>query len=140
MTSLDTINPFVREWLDEMKSGKHHQQFGVLRHPYYPQFCPLGLACELHDPTQWDGMMYQGEGHHLPEEVRVRLGLRTPEGDFALTSEVQCALPPDVVDKVLRTSVANHRLTIAGLNDAEMDFNEIATVIECRPPGLFIPD
>ena len=134
------ITPFAQTWLDELRVSLDPPFSGGLRHPYDDRFYPLGLACELNDPDQWDGTLYQATAHFLPAEVQARLGLRTHDGHFALTPEVQSALPPELVDAALRVSALNQRVTIAGLNDTGgLDFPSIAKFVELRPPGLFAP-
>jgi len=48
--------PVVKEWIDNLRSGKYQQGTGYLRTdggPYADQFCCLGVLCDMYDKSKW---------------------------------------------------------------------------------------
>lgn len=75
-----------RRWVEALESGKYEQGMGQLRNSNN-RYCCLGVACDVNDPTLWDGVdmgWYKGEGdEELSDNLLNKLGL---------TSDDQCNL------------------------------------------------
>lgn len=94
----------LKIWVAALRSGEYKQGRERLR--YEDEFCCLGVACDLSDPTGWDKMLYgeyeyDGKSNYMPDDVRTTYGLEAAD---------------------------QHEL--GSLNDKGMDFPAIADHIE----------
>ncbi len=121
------MNKNVQLWVEALRSGDYEQGEGALTKE--GKHCCLGVACVLYqekvgglvetDSTSWTSgavTSYDGESGFLPRKVSDWLGLAERNGRY------------DNGD--LRTSLSSS-------NDNGFTFEEIATMIEKKPEGLF---
>lgn len=97
------------KWVEALRSGKYGQGTGSL-HPSDNVFCCLGVLCDVIDPSRWDG----------PRLGRVKFKLKGHDGRKLLPEELMKAeeLSSDQIWQ------------LAGMNDCEKPFSEIASYIE----------
>lgn len=136
------MNIFVKSWLKALRSGKFRQAREALR-GRNRSFCCLGVACELAQKkklVQYDpkDRSYDKEESNLPLKVRDALKLKSNVGDFEYTQPFlkRVGKRDPTLEVKLRKNIGF--TCLAQLNDAlRLNFKEIATVIECKPKGLF---
>jgi len=125
------MNVNAQKLVDALRSGEFEQCQGSLKKG--SNFCCLGVACELyrreHPEARWEtdherkGMFFIHENEQrpdkswLPIEVQEWLGFQ----DYGGSYHKQDSNP----------SLYRH-------NDDEMSFDDIATLIESEPDGLFV--
>lgn len=128
-------------------------------------YCCLGVLCDIADPSNWrsaNSNIYEmmGNSSVTPEYIMIRAGLRTSMGHFNPTLEDMERLEKinPILHKRLQTYIdmqfgqgalirggpkmsLNDRLGLTNLNDSEQfTFEDIATIIEWQPTGLFIKE
>ena len=120
-----------KKWVEALRSGEYKQGRGALNKDN--KFCCLGVLCDLAvkegvipPPTKGTISPYYlyGTGDHkvsgvLPQEVMDWVGARSGAGEFW---------------------EPRYR-TLAGINDSDdSTFEEIASIIESEPRGLFVEE
>lgn len=118
----------VKLWLKALRSGLYKQTIYTLRDNN--GFCCLGVACEVYNQYQKknkkkqlrltkikDRFMYNSSVCGLPFKVKGWLGLTTCSGTY-------------IVNK--------NKTSLIDQNDAGVNFNKIANIIESNPKGLFV--
>lgn len=113
-----------KKWVEALRSGEYTQTIGMLKDHH--GYCCLGVLCHIAGTTFYpdcNGEYYVRNGKDeilfgvTTENAMEWVGLRTSDGAYGENDE-QC--------------LANH-------NDEErLNFDQIATIIESNPPGLFI--
>lgn len=61
-------------WIASLRSGKYQQAFARLRSGHGMAYCCLGVACDLYDPSKWQGDSYGLSTCFLSMEVADALG------------------------------------------------------------------
>lgn len=100
------LNPNAQKWVKALRSGKYKQAKKRLR--FNGGMCCLGVACDLAAKSltlKWNGTEFDGERKALPVSVQQWLGVK--EDNPTANGE-----------------------SLAELNDAGKDFEEIADFIE----------
>lgn len=119
------MNANAKKWVAALRSGEYEQATGQLRRG--GRFCCLGVACEVFILEGGDleriGNCYGNVSTILPLVVQQWLGIHEANGQWNLGT-------PD-----LRETRA-----LSAANDNGATFDEIATLIESEPPGLFVED
>lgn len=113
------MNDNAKKWVAALRSGDYKQGQNYLCQG--DCYCCLGVACELfikeggelNKIQKNNYYQYGGKDGHLPEIVRDWLGLTFPQASWG-----------------------NNSLLLLNDNE-ELDFNQIADVIESEPEGLF---
>lgn len=103
-----------KKWVAALRSGKYEQSTGALRKE--DGYCCLGVLCDLHRKTikkkdcKWDLIDYSYFGHDslLPTEVIAWARLDSEDPTVTRDGEAE---------------------PLSELNDANVEFNEIATLI-----------
>ena len=115
------MNKNAETWVAALRSGKYPQTRGALRDDR--GYCCLGVACDLYGlatqtPWQQDtgGFYFDGEDTDLPERVSRWMGLNDPGGSYKEYGEFSA---------------------LSFENDNGMSFEDIASLIESEPSGLF---
>ena len=129
------MNTNAANWVKALRSGKYQQSKGALKDAY--GFCCLGVACELYaietGVGNWDRhhqsvlssergckfkeyCSFDGEPSCLPLRVKVWLGLEDAFGRYKDAAE---------------------EYDLATQNDRGLSFEDIASIIESEPEGLF---
>ena len=117
------MNSHVKQWVAALRSGKYKPGIGRLRSGD-DCYCPLGVLCQLHyeatgrlKPELYaEYYYYDHRMALLSDEVRDWAGLESVWGSFDDGS-------------------------IVLLSDRdEKSFQEIADIIESKPPGLFVDE
>ena len=125
------LNQNAKKWVEALRSGDYKQTRGKLRDA--DGFCCLGVACDLYasetkSVISWEknlgGFSFDGEYLELPFEVSLWLGLQNNEGTYEL-DDYSAGLPSG--------SLIND-------NDAGESFENIASIIESEPSGLFVSE
>lgn len=116
----------VELWCEALRSGKYKQCKSFLHHG--DAFCCLGVACELYQKhvgglevgtgSEEAAATYDNLEGILPMKVQKWIGLWCGEGSYRL-------------DGLSGTNLAED-------NDSGKTFDQIADIIESRPPGLFV--
>lgn len=123
----------VELWLTALRSGEYQQARGYLHTD--EGYCCLGVACDIYRKETGKGEWAPSNSNDytpryafvlgctdqelgLPDEVAAWLGLESNMGDY----------------------VNDEERTLADENDAGTTFEQIAEIIESRPPGLFSAD
>ena len=121
------MNENAKKWVAALRSGEYKQCKGRLQRD--DAYCCLGVATKLYlDEHPNCGLMTYKDGKlqggTLDANVRLWLGLNTIRGGSN--------------HKVVDAQRKPH-FTLTGFNDhCDMDFNEIADIIESEPEGLFV--
>ena len=71
--------------VDALRSGQYKQRRGRLRDTFDNSFCVGGVACDVIDPTKWNGDMYDGFATILPPSIGRAYGFNL--GDNLLLGE-----------------------------------------------------
>lgn len=126
------MNKNARKWVEALRSDEYLQGTGLLavQEGGSTFYCCLGVACELfRKENELDispkselhkgrmALLYESEKYHLPPQVQEWLGLSHADGGY---------LEED-----------DSTTTLANENDHGATFEEIATIIESEPRGLF---
>lgn len=141
------MKPEVKEaWLKALRSGEYAQTINSLHRikalsPDRPVgFCCLGVLCEIAveneviEKIESSHVEMYGEGHSafLPPEVQSWAGLEshmdTDQGTIFYLSDVEDLLSSEQLSRV--EQVTGGRVSVADLNDAGVDFETIADIIE----------
>lgn len=118
-------------WVEALRSGKYPQSTLWLHNE--SGYCCLGVACAVYQEivgdldVQYDDLLdhdefvvhYDEEPEFLPTKVQNWLGLNSNNGGYR------------------RTDWGLAETSLTQLNDGGAPFDEIADIIESRPPGLF---
>lgn len=115
----------IRKWIEELRSGRYKQGHYALRLPSKggkdDEFCCLGVACDVVDPTAWalllNGKRYAVDGMigTLPYSIRVKL------------------FPRITFDSQEQNRIENIISRLVTMNDTEeKSFEEIADYLEER--------
>lgn len=129
----------ARKWVQALRSGEYKQGIGALKglnKDGEQTYCCLGVACDIYAKetglaweVRLDGsnrFYFLGKTGLLPYEVQKWLGLKTDDGLYRKFS-------PDDHYGCTRT--------LTGDNDgSRFTFEEIASLIESEPEGLFRAD
>lgn len=110
------------KWAEALESGKYAQTKGRLHDDN--GYCCLGVACDLYAKEQnlrWarigvDVYDFDGKIGLLPDSVASWLGVTSTSGDFQEDGSYE---------------------SLAGKNDQDATFAEIAAIIRAAPEGLF---
>lgn len=123
------MNENAKKWVEALRSGKYKQGAGYLTRIIDDQEfdCCLGVACKLYQAEHGDlqivkyhGMKsYDSKYAGVPEKVQKWLGMTSSAGKFGTPDK-------NFVYK-----------SLAQENDNGKTFNEMATLIESEPEGLF---
>ena len=135
-----------KQWIEALRSGKYKQGTNTLGQFFDGEvhYCCLGVLCELAQIKQekFTGANFiqykiskkdKGKKHvglgYLPKKAMDYVGLKDYEGKFiALSKDLMCFLDNEVL---ISTSLSE-------LNDNGHSFEEIASIIESEPEGLFL--
>ena len=115
------MNQNARKWVEALRSGEYAQTQNTLRDG--KGFCCLGVACDLYGlatQTPWQkdigGFSFDGEDDQLPDRVSRWLGLNDTSGAYGEDGGISA---------------------LSYENDSGMSFEDIASLIESEPEGLF---
>ena len=134
MSSSEPNKERLRLWVEALRSGKYKQADRQLKRG--DTFCCLGVACDISGIGKWDGDEYLlPDGYaaefSLPSAVTEWLGFAEDRSD---DNEVEIGEITDPILNPYRELIAHKSasptITLAGLNDSGLTFNEIADVIE----------
>jgi hypothetical protein len=103
LTSTQTL--FIQRWIDTLRSGKYQQGRHQLRRD--DAYCCLGVLCDMYDPNQWAPDNRYEKFLGMPSDAVI-------VGVFGNT----------------RMIVTNFLRELAGLNDSNHSFAEIANHID----------
>lgn len=160
MTKAD--KEFLKQWLKALRSGKYKQGDSWLHYKNRGKdyYCCLGVACVLADPSsKWEpydedsiksGVTVKvmasktGSTVVLPYDVMARLGFRNSQGLFgkdAAFLERLAKKNKRVFKKLEEFTNDGKHLSIVNLNDSKrFSFVDIADIVECDPPDLFVKE
>ena len=136
------MNENARDWVKALRSGEYEQGLGSLK--FDNKYCCLGVACDLflksegrasweeHEHASWFRILdnQRGDGVDdssdvfLPTEVKEWLGLSNHEGKFTWRETIE-------------KEDYHGNDSLIDLNDNDSSFEDIATIIEQEPEGLF---
>ena len=163
------MNEQVEKLVAALASGEYKQGQRQL-HLNNGSYCCLGVACEIAPIGEWvkedygfsyaiplssgETSSYLGhrtvEGFHLPSKVKEYYQFRDAHGSFRASLEWLDTLSEEdrlrfdtIKAAVMQTEDGkenNPIISLAGMNDADIDFKEIAWVIQLNPPGLFMEE
>lgn len=166
----EIMEEIINTWLSKLESRQYKQGSGSLRNIQDEYCClgilceisKLGDWEESIANTSYGGtepiFRYFNEESFLPSEVQEVSKIRSGSGNFQITDEWWEQLPEEVKEKIgpyLRDqnnrSISQGRNptpkyylpredSLAGLNDAHIEFRVIAEVIRSNPKGLFVED
>lgn len=112
------------KWLTALRSGKYKQGKYVLRNND-DEYCCLGVLCDVYDDSLW----YRDNGNYLYNSNK----------EETLGEDVWSAIPDyllPVFEFIYNNPIISYQgkeATLAGLNDdIDLDFNQIADVIEAQ--------
>lgn len=118
------MNDNAKKWVAALRSGEYKQGTGQLAGLYKGgyKYCCLGVLCEVYQKEvggliveeKYRKKSYSGYALVLPPIVQEWVGLRTEEGNF------------------------HDGETLSFENDNGQTFEEIASLIESEPEGLFV--
>ncbi len=139
------MNDNAEMWVSALRSGEYEQALGSLRvesQELGTKFCCLGVACDLYSKSVGQGSWTEegwfelrnshgfdtnGSDVFLPEDVMEWLGLSDIRGTFVTPVETNGGLLTGLKE--------SHSLT--DMNDNDSTFEDIASLIEEEPEGLF---
>lgn len=111
------MNEHEKKLVEALRSGKYSQCKGILRRGY--DFCCLGVACDLDDPTKW--VLHQSFYNYTDGSEFVYFLPNSIQNKFLWTREDGQTIIPD------RDS--NYFLSLSILNYANFTFSQIADII-----------
>jgi hypothetical protein len=110
------VNKAEKELVEALRSGDYNQGKHALRKN--GDFCCLGVACDIYNPSLWSNLGFQREVAYdgvftkaLPLYVRDHYGWLSCQGTLSFEDRFR------------------NQLSLMGLNDAEFSFDQIADVI-----------
>ena len=136
----------LKAWLEALRGKQYTQSTGMLRST--EGYCCLGVGCDVlmkHVGGSWEeefGGMYRVRGidefvygSALPDPIKDLLGFTHDIGTFQFTDELVTKFPKL---QEARESYLDGGCSLTALNDRyHWTFEEIADLIEAKPPSLF---
>ena len=132
------MNDNAKKWVAALRSGEYRQGRGWL-HLHTPEddsYCCLGVACDLYSKETGNGGWRERTEHGaVMFDDGSAGGAWEPRKSGRLTNAVRMWLGLSYEDGSFTAS--GHPGSLIALNDDGVTFEEIASIIESEPEGLF---